>query len=103
MKYEDALKVWGYNKLRSQLTPPESILMSDIDVHMVFVKGYNCGCGGGDPSCYCSMNEDPRADVEIWAKTTQGRNVYTSIDLGDFDFVGTLKEILEAANGSIEL
>lgn len=102
MKYEDALKCWGYRKLKSQLTPPESILMSDIEVRMVFVKGYNC-CGGTDPDCYCSMAESPRADVEIWAKTTQGRNVYTNVDLGDFDFVGTLKEILEAANGSIEL
>jgi len=102
MKYEDALKVWGYKKIKSQLAPPEAVLMEDIDVRMVFVKGYAC-CGGADPSCYCSLAESPRADVEIYAKTTTGRYIHHNIDLGDFDFIGTLEEILEAANGSIEL
>ena len=102
MKYEDALKVWGYEKLKPQLSPPETIAMKDIEVRMVFVKGYNC-CGGRDPDCYCSMAESPRADVEIYGTTTTGRYIYKDIDLGDFDFISTLKEILEAANGSIEL
>lgn len=102
MKYEDALKCWGYNKIKDQIRSGESVTMDAIDVKMVFNKGYNC-CGGNDPSCYCSMAEDPRADVEITVWTTKGRCLNHWIELGDFDFVGTLKEILEAANGSIEL
>ena len=102
MKYEDALKCWRYSKLKSQVYKTEAILMDDIEVKMVFFQGHYC-CGGQDPSCYCSMAESPRAEVEISATTTKGRGLYTSIDFGDFDFVSTLKEILEAANGSIEL
>lgn len=102
MKYEDALKAWGYHKLKDQLISPETICMNDISVNMVFVKGYNC-CGGRDPDCYCSMAEDPRADVEISARTTKDRYISAWIELGDFDFIGILKEVLEAANGSIEL
>lgn len=102
MKYEDALKCWGYLKIKSQVNDDETILMKDIEVRMVFVKGFNC-CGGLDPGCCCSMAESPRADVEISATTTKGRYIYHTIDLGDFDFISALKEILEAGNGSIEL
>lgn len=102
MKYEDALKCWAYQKLKDQLQKNETICMNDISVNMVFVKGYNC-CSGLDPDCCCSMAEDPRADVEMSARTTKNRYIYAWVDFGDFDFIRTLKEILEAANGSIEL
>lgn len=102
MKYEDALKCWGYNKIKDQIHKDESVTMDDINVVMHFSKGFAC-CGGSNPDCYCSMAESPRADVEITVWTTKGRYIYSCIGLGDFDFVATLKEILEAANGSIEL
>lgn len=102
MKYEDALKCWGYNKLKHRVYKSEAILMDNIEVTMYFTKGYNC-CGGSDPYCYCSLAESPRAEVLISARTTKNRYIEESIDFGDFDFVGVLKEILEAANGSIEL
>lgn len=102
MKYEDALKCWGYQKIKAQIASDEAVTMNDLGVRMVFSRGYAC-CGGTDPDCYCSLAESPRAEVTVSARTTKGRYIESSIDLEDFDFVETLKEILEASNGSIEL
>jgi len=95
MNYESALKLWGKIKLESY--GYKNIDANGVNVRMDFNEGYAC-CGGSDPNCYCSFAESPSAYVVIdsWSGSM-------NIDYDEFDFATVLKEIIEAADGSINL
>lgn len=104
MKYEDALKVWGANKVVER----NNIHLNDIDVNSVsvsfyFNEGYNC-CGGSDPLCYCSFAESPSASVRVEAKnvgSSQDSRIFSwTQDVEDFSFTEVLRELCEI-DGSI--
>lgn len=94
MKYDDALKAWGLLKLR-EWYPKDKIDPQSVTVRMNFSEGYAC-CGGSDPLCYCSFAESPSAEVrvEAWPRTW-------TMSVDDFDFSKVLKEICEAADGTV--
>lgn len=102
MKYDDAIKMWGFLKLKPYIKQSEKIDINNVSVYMNFSEGYSC-CGGGDPDCYCSFATPPSAEVSISAYTNKGRNVSYDIDLAGFDFATILKEIVEAADGHVGL
>lgn len=97
MMYEDALKVWGAQRLREAnfRVDPSKIDTEKVVVEMQFDEGYAC-CGGYDPNCYCSFAESPSANVVI--SCGQYR---TEISTDDFDFATILGEIVAAGNGTL--
>lgn len=105
MQYEEALKVWGAQKLISPWAPLrqyETVDVSTVEVKFTFYEGYAC-CGGTDPHCYCSLAESPRAEVEITGETDLGRSLSYTICAEDFDFTEVLGEILCAGDGTLSL
>lgn len=101
MNYESALKLWGKIKLDAYNGVSDTDASSVI-VRMSFNEGYTC-CGGSNPDCYCSFAESPSARVVIEGWTESGRSVSYDMDYDEFDFATVLKEICEAADGSINL
>lgn len=104
MKYEDALKAWGANKIALKYNfPQKDINPNTVKVNMEFDEGYNC-CGGYDPDCFCSFAESPRAEVVITGVIhydNDYREICASIPIEDFDFATILKELCDIGNGSI--
>lgn len=104
MNYEQAIKIWGKNRIEKYENDPERMKYSrrkpvEIDVNTVnvdfdFNEGYAC-CGGSDPDCYCSYAESPSANVSIVGIDTKGTNRYHTISFDEFDFATVLEEILE--------
>ena len=97
MNYEEALKVWGANRLSDW--SGVKVNASSVTVVTEFEEGYAC-CGGNNPDCYCSYAESPSASVVITSSETSNR---CSIDLDDFDFAVVLGEIVAAGNGTLTL
>lgn len=97
MKYEDALKEWGAQKLES--TYRLKVDRKTVRVEMTFKEGYAC-CGGRDPDCYCSFAESPSASVEVSA-AVGGRMYRYEIDHWSFNFTEVLREIVAAGGGTI--
>lgn len=100
MKYDQALKHWGRNRLKYLLRGKEYINVDDVSVNMMFNEGYVC-CNGRDPDCYCSFAESPSAEVVITSWNNKGRSLCTRISYDEFDFAEILKEIVESADGVI--
>lgn len=104
MNYEEALKVWGANKLEEWIQPSTksktSIVLESVKVDLEFDEGYAC-CGGRDPDCYCSFAESPSANVEINGVDDRGERHNRKISHWDFDFATILKEIVEAGGGTV--
>ena len=100
MKYDQALKHWGRNRLKYLLRKNEYINADDVNVAMNFNEGYMC-CNGRDPDCYCSFAESPSANVLITSRSNKGRSLSTEISYEDFDFAEILKEIVLAADGVV--
>ena len=104
MKYEDALRVWGFRQLeevrrvesywgRGTVIP---LVEADlIRVEMNFDEGFAC-CGGTDEGCYCSYAQSPSAEVVI-----SDGYYRREIPIQDFDFVKILGEIVAAGGGEV--
>lgn len=90
MQFEQALKVWGAEKLGK-------VDVDSVKVVMEFDEGYAC-CGGRDEDCYCSYAQSPSANIVI----TSG-NKRCEISADDFDFAEVLSEIVQAGNGTLTL
>lgn len=104
MKYEEALARWGARKLEESWSYVNGrdgapIDVDSVTVHFNFNRGYAC-CGGSDPDCYCSYAESPSAEVVITGCNKKGKDFFHHIDLEDFDFSETLKEIFDVADGN---
>lgn len=97
MNYEDALKVWGEQKLNEYY---KNGPYTSVTVTMEFDEGYAC-CGGSDPHCYCSFAESPKAYVEIAGTDNKGRRQRREIDSWSFDFASILREIVVAGGGTV--
>ena len=103
MKYEDALKAWGYailvakregeSRWYGRAYPP--VDRDLVRVEMDFDEGFSC-CGGTDPNCYCSYAQSPTANVVI----TDGR-YRKEIPADEFDFATVLGEIVAAGGGAV--
>lgn len=107
MKYDEALKVWGLLKLKESYWNREGSdwVEDSVTVSLNFNEGYAC-CNGYNEDCYCSMAESPSASVAVRGyylagKTQQKTLAYVEISSYDFDFATVLKEICEAADGSV--
>lgn len=98
MQYEDALKVWGKQKLES--AGYKNIDPATVTVIMDFNEGYAC-CGGTNPDCYCSFAESPSANVLIRGTRQTGGEARYEISHWSFDFVKILQEIVQAGGGTI--
>lgn len=107
MKYDEALEAWGALKLKELRS--DSIKgreFMSVLVSMDFSEGYAC-CGGRNPECYCSLAESPKAEVNITGtfdetdKYGYYDRVYCTIEMADFDFSTVLREICEAAGGTV--
>jgi hypothetical protein len=90
MQFEQALKIWGADKIGS--VDPDSVKVS-----MEFDQGYAC-CGGRDENCYCSYAQSPSANIVIISGTRRHE-----ISADDFDFAEVLSEIVQAGNGTLTL
>lgn len=102
MQYEDAIRMWGAQKLQERY--PRGVFSADsVTVDMEFDPGFAC-CGGSNPDCYCSFAESPSADVVIKGKNTALKkpvSVETKISHYEFDFATILGEIVAAADGVV--
>lgn len=85
MNYEDALKAWGSVRLKQ--AGYDAFDPDTVTVNMVFQEA-------GGYSEYTQW--DARADVVISADRG-----YVEIPIEDFDLGGVLREILEAADGTV--
>lgn len=104
MKYQEAIKVWGAQKLES--AGYENVDTESVQVRFDVSEGYAC-CGGRDPDCYCSYAESPRFDVVIegvtdylYIGTTVRATADYRLDLKDLDFGDLIREVVEAGNGA---
>lgn len=68
---------------------PETVVVATY-----FNEGFYC-CGGSDPDCYCSLAEDPKAEVHISGYDVNYQYRMLTIGFEDFDFAKVLGEILE--------
>lgn len=103
MEYDLAVRTWGAKKLtekikddpyyRARATTP--VDPADVTVEWQYDEGYNC-CGGRDSDCYCSQATAGMAHISISAP-----GVAAHVDAEDFDFVEVLREIVEAAGGTV--
>jgi hypothetical protein len=92
MQFEQALKVWGAERLS---TKTHKVDPDTVTVETEFDQGFAC-CGGSNPGCYCSYAYGPSANVVI----TAGK-LKETIDIEDFDFAKILGEIVKAGNGTL--
>lgn len=92
MNYEQAIKVWGANRLSDKR---HTVNPDTVTVTTKFNEGYAC-CGGKVEGCYCSYAESPSAYVIVQS----GKRSF-EINIEDFDFAEILGEIVEAAGGQI--
>ncbi|QDK02675.1 hypothetical protein PP304_gp195 [Gordonia phage Phendrix] len=87
MKYEDAVKKWGAQKLDCYSVKYDEVL----DVEFEMDEGYAC-CGGRDPDCYCSLAEGASLKASIRYRYNRQSYTYTDtyIDMGE-----TIREVVE--------
>lgn len=91
MPYEEAVQAWGAQRLKDHLGSNYSN-RGKVTVTFDFDPGWT----DTDPQSYGSFDEPPRSNVVI----KQGRSeMYIHID--DFDFVTTIREIIEAGGGTL--
>lgn len=103
MKYDEAIKLWGKQKIEGVYMGKLNIDPETVSVEFDFNEGYAC-CGGRDPDCYCSFAESPSANVKISGKKTGvkfGQTYSYTIDQWSFDFAEILAEIVAIGGGTI--
>lgn len=98
MKCDEALSLWGKEKLLASLTPAQRkktvIDLSTVKVYLDTEVSYSC----------CRNNPISFFRVEILGDVTSGKitkQISTYISEYDFDFLEFLKEIVEVADGTL--
>lgn len=105
VQYEKALQLWGAKKLKDKYGSGFMVDLKTVEVKMDFDEGYQCGCHGNDPQCYCSLAVNPTARVLITGMCSQHNHTVflaqVTMDHYEFDFVQVLGEIVDAADGEV--
>lgn len=114
MKYEEAIKAWGTMKLREQLSRLNRIeKIENVKVEFKFDEGNPC-CAGLDPNCYCSLAEDPNAEILITGNGIRKSGTQCSLSRGIslntglfgnniISFADLIKELCEVGKGNLSL
>lgn len=89
MKYEDAVALWGANKLRKKYNLDESSMFSEVKISVDLDMGCEC-CTG------------PSSDVVVsgYLDGERHRGVFEHrIDCEDFDLYEVVRQIVQEGNG----
>jgi hypothetical protein len=98
MRYEDALKRWGAQRLAASARPFSEVDESTVHVEIEFEEGWS----DPDPGSYGSFDYSGHAWVEISGRDTAGKQLSpVQIDKYEFDFAKILGEIVAAGDGAV--
>src|SRR5690606_35478016 len=123
MQYEDALRVWGADRLTAarlerdtyindltrrygsygpanETVTPVQFDPATVEVKFIYDKGIRC-CTTPDPLFYCPQATEPVAEVSISGVSMNGDRSYATIQAREFDFAAVLAEIIAAGGGTV--